>query len=246
MKELSARESIEKRVSDLLYISEKQCIPKYTAFLNEQEQFFAENYLNSCKALYRFWGGADCCARKMLCVLPFDMEAQFPVYPLTITFRKAYTLTHRDFLGSFMALQIGREQIGDILTGEGFAVVFCTQTAQEMILNNICKIGRVGVEISEGINAPLPETSFEEVTVVVASLRADCVVSALSGLSREKSADFIKAGNFTLNYESLGSVSKLLTGGDIISLRGYGKFVLSGDTAETKKGKTRITLKKYI
>ena len=145
-----------------------------------------------------------------------------------------------------MALQIGREQIGDILTGEGFAVVFCTAVAQEMILSNISKIGRVGVSISEGINAQLPETVFEEITAVVASLRADCVVSALSGLSREKSADFIKAGNFTLNYEQLNSVSKVLSGGDIISLRGYGKFVLSGETAETKKGKMRITLKKYI
>lgn len=246
MKELSARESIEKRLSDMLYISEKQYTPKFTAFLNEQEQFFAENYLNSCKALYRLWGGADCCARKMLCVLPCDMEVQFPVFPLTITFKKEYTLTHRDFLGSFMALQIGREQIGDILTGEGFAVVFCTAVAQEMILSNISKIGRVGVNISEGINAQLPETVFEEITTVVASLRADCVVSALSGLSREKSADFIKAGNFTLNYEQLNSVSKVLSGGDIISLRGYGKFVLSGETAETKKGKMRITLKKYI
>ncbi len=246
MKELSARESIEKRVSDLLYISDKQCIPKFTAFLNEQEQFFAESYLNSRKALYCLWGGADCCARKMLCVLPFEMEAQFPVYPLTITFRKAYTLTHRDFLGSFMALQIGREQIGDILTGEGFAVVFCTAMAQEMILNNISKIGRVGVEINEGINVPLPEAVFEEITVVVASMRADCVVSALSGLSREKSADFIKAGNLNLNYEPVNSVSKVLSDGDIISLRGYGKFVLSGDTAETKKGKMRISLKKYI
>lgn len=246
MKELSPRESIEKRVSDLCYISEKQYAPRFTAFLNEQEQFFAENYLNSRRALYSLWGGADCCARKMLCVLPFDMEAEFPVYPLTITFRKEFSLSHRDFLGSFMALRIGREQIGDILTGEGYAIVFCTQTAHDMIVNNISKIGRVGVSISEGINAPLPETAFEEVTAVVASLRADCVVSALSGLSREKSADFVKAGNLTLNYECCNSVSKLISSGDILSLRGYGKFVLSDEGSETKKGRLRITLKKYI
>ena len=246
MKELTPRESIEKRISDLCYISEKQYIPKYTAFLNEQEQFFAENYLNSRRALYRLWGGADCCARKMLCVLPFETEAEFPVYPLTIKYKKAFSLSHRDFLGSFMALGIGREQVGDILTGEGYAVVFCTLTAHDMIVNNISKIGRVGVDISEGINAPLPETVFEEITVVVASLRADCVVSALSGLSREKSADFIRAGNLTLNYECCGSVSKTVSEGDIISMRGYGKFVLTDGGTETKKGKLRITLKKYI
>ena len=246
MKELSVRESIEKRLSDLIYMSEKQYTPKFTAFLNEQEQYFAESYLSSRKALYSMWGGAECCARKMLCVLPYEMEAEFPVFPLTITFRKTFTLTHRDFLGSFMALQIGREQIGDILMGEGYAIVLCTATAYGMITDNISKIGRVGVTVSEGINAPLPEAVFEEVSEVVASLRADCVVSALSGLSREKSADFVKAGNLTLNYECCNSVSKPVTEGDILSLRGYGKFVLSDSGTETKKGKLRITLKKYI
>lgn len=246
MKELSVRESIEKRLSDLCFISEKQCIPKFTAFLNEQEQFFAANYLDSRKMLYSMWGGADCCARKMLCVLPFEMEAEFPVFPLTITFRKTYTLTHRDFLGSFMALQTGREQIGDILMGEGYAIVFCTATAHNLIADNISKIGRVGVTVSEGINAPLPKAVFEEVTAVVASLRADCIVSAISGLSREKSADFVKAGNLTLNYEFCNSVSKIVSEGDILSLRGYGKFVLTGGGTETKKGKLRIILKKYI
>lgn len=246
MKELSSRESIEKRVSDLCYIADKQYTPKFTAFLNEQEQFFAKSFLDSQGAVYAFWGGAECCTRKMLCVLPFEMEAEFPVYPVTITFRKAYTLTHRDFLGSFMALQIGREQIGDILMGEGYAIVFCTLTAHDMITADISKIGRVGVDISDGINAPLPEAVFEETAAVVASLRSDCVVSALSGLSREKSADFIRAGNLTLNYESCGSVSKLLAQGDIISLRGYGKFVLCDEGVQTKKGKLRINLKKYI
>ena len=246
MRELSPRESIEKRLSDLCYISEKQYTPKFTAFLNEQEQFFAESYLNSRKALYSLWGGADCCARKMLCVLPFEMEAEFPVYALTITYKKSFALSHRDFLGSFMSLQIGREQIGDILTGEGFAVVFCTAVARDMIVNNISKIGKVGVSISDGINAELPETAFEEVSVVLASLRADCFVSALSGLSREKAADFIRAGNLTLNYETCGSVSKPVSEGDILSLRGYGKFVVADSGNETKKGKLRLTLKKYI
>ena len=246
MRELSPRENLEKRLSDLCYMSEKQYIPKFTAFLNEQEQYFAESFLSSRKALYSLWGGADCCVRKMLCVLPFEAEAEFPVYALTLTYKKSFALSHRDFLGSFMALQIGREQIGDILIGEGFAVVFCTAVARDMIVNNIAKIGRVGVEISEGINAFLPETAFEEITVVVASLRADCLVSALSGLSREKAADFIRAGSFTLNYECCSNVSKTLSAGDILSLRGYGKFVLSDGANETKKGKLRLILKKYI
>lgn len=245
MRELSVRESMEKRLSDLCFISEKQGLPKFTAFLNEQEQFFAESFLTSGKQLYVLWGGADCCVRKMLCILPYECEPEFPLFPVTVTYKKEFSLGHRDFLGSFMALGIGREQIGDILCGEGYAVVFCTQTARDMITGCISKIGRVGVNISEGINKPLPETVFEETSVVVASLRADCVVSAISGLSREKSADFIKSGNFTLNYELCTNVSKILSENSILSLRGFGKFLLSDNGTETKKGKLRVALKKY-
>lgn len=245
MKELSVRENIEKRLADLCFLAEKQGIPKFTAFLNEQEQFFAESFLTSGKYLYALWGGAECCVRKMLCILPYEYDVDFPLFPITVTYKKEFSLGHRDFLGSFMSLGIGREQIGDILTGEGYAVVFCTQTARDMITGCISKIGKVGVDISEGINKPLPETVFVETTAVVASLRADCVVSAISGLSREKSADFIKSGSFTLNYEICTNVSKILTQGNILSLRGYGKFVLADNGVETKKGKLRITLKKY-
>ena len=245
MTELSVRESVEKRVSDLCFLAEKQGTPKFTAFLNEQEQFFAEAILNLRRQSYVLWGGAECCVRKMLCVLPYECEPEFPLFPVTITYKKTFSLGHRDFLGSFMSLGIGREQIGDILTGDGYAVVFCTATARDMIVNYVSKIGRVGVDISEGIHKPLPEAVFTEVSAVVASMRADCIVSAVSGLSREKSADFIKSGNFTLNYEICTNVSRLLSEGDIISLRGYGKLVLSGGGAETKKGRLRILLKKY-
>ena len=245
MKELSVRENVEKRVSDICYVSEKQGTPKFTAFLNEQEQFFAENFLAAGKVLYTLWGGADCCVRKMLCVLPYETEVEFPVYPLTFTYKKSYSLGHRDFLGSFMSLGIGREQIGDILIGEGYAIAFCTATARDMITNNISKIGRVGIDILEGIHKPLPETIFEDVTIVIASMRADCIVSSISGLSREKSADFIKSGNFTLNYEVCTNVSKPLCKGDIIALRGYGKLCISDEGTETKKGKIRLGLKKY-
>lgn len=245
MKELSVRESIEKRLQDLCFLSEKQGAVKFTSFLNEQEQYFAESYLNSVKQSYVLWGGYDGAIRRMLCVLPYEIEPEFPVFPLTVTYKKSFSLGHRDFLGSFMSLGIERSQIGDILTGEGYAVVFCTQTAYDMITGYVSKIGRVGVDISEGINKPLPEASFEEITSVVASMRTDCIVSAVTGLSREKASDFIKAGNFTLNYEVSNNVSRLLSEGDIISLRGYGKFVINDNGTETKKGRLRLALKKY-
>lgn len=244
MKELSVRESVRLRVNDLLAVSSKRSRAGYTAFLNEVEQRYARELLEERGEPFCFWGGADECIRKMLCVYPENGVEGFPIYSLTFSFRSTDSLTHRDFLGSFLSLGIGREQIGEILTADGYAIVFCTKTAYSLI-SELTKIGRTGVSVEVGITKPLPKLKFTEQCIVVASMRADCVVSAISGLSREKSADYIKAGRFSLNYEACTNVSKALTQDDVLTLRGYGKFVLTEEIAETKKGRLRLQLKKY-
>lgn len=246
MRELSAREGVEKRVGELLAQSEKRGRPMYTAFLNEQEQFFAERFLRGKNASYRFWGGDERCTRKMLCLSPENEGGEdFPIFPLTVAFRQADSLAHRDFLGAFLSLGLERDQIGDIFVCEGYAVAFCTKIARTLIADSVVKIGRAGVTVRDGILGELPEARFEEISAVVSSLRTDCLVGALSGLSREKSADFIRSGRFLLNCEECVSVSRNVGEGDILTLRGYGKFtVLDGGTV-TKKGKIRVRLNRY-
>lgn len=244
MKELSLRESVRLKVSDLLAVSSKRFRAGYTTFLNEVEQRYAREILEERGEPYLFWGGVDECVRKMLCVFPENGVEDFPIYSLTFSFRNTDCLTHRDFLGSFLSLGIGREQIGEILIADGYAVVFCTKTAYALI-SDLTKIGRVGVCPEEGIRKPLPKLNFTEQLIVVASMRSDCIVSAVSGLSREKSADYIKSGRFSLNYEICTNISKTLAQDDVLTLRGYGKFVLTEEIAETKKGRLRLQLKKY-
>lgn len=245
MKDISSAQEIEIRIDDLCRLSEKRGKACFTAFLNEQEQYFAERLLNRRKDIcYSFFGGDESCVRRMLRVSAYEDDEEFPIYPLTVRFRKADTLGHRDFLGSFMSLGIGREQIGDIYVSEGCGAVFCTKTARDLILN-ISSIGRVGVTVTDGLDIKLPEQRFEEATVIMASLRADCFVAAVTGLSREKSADFIKAGYMTLNYTENTNVSKTLSEGDTVSLRGYGKFTVCEEAGVTKKNRLRVQLKKY-
>lgn len=71
-------------------------------------------------------------------------EDIFPVGAVTFSFRKSDTLTHRDILGALMSLEIKRELLGDILTAEGYAVVFVHENAIELV-SSVDKIGRVGV-----------------------------------------------------------------------------------------------------
>ena len=251
MKELSPRREMLERAEDMCFLALKRNKPVFSAFLNDAQQFFASEYLKGrSDTLFSFWGGSEYCVRKLLCVCTYETEnGDFPIFPLSCRFRKADKPGHRDFLGAFMAQGITREQVGDIFVGEGCAVIFCTKTAADIISGSVSSVGRVGISFSEGItqeaSSALKEQSFEEITVVVASERADCAVSAITGLSREKAAAFMRSGNFLLNHTECGSVSKALSPGDILTLHGYGKYIYPLEAQTTAKGRLRLVLKKY-
>ncbi|MBR5089827.1 MAG: hypothetical protein IK093_10415 [Ruminiclostridium sp.] len=261
MKDELSKEALAARIEDMCSLAQKRHQPVCSAFLNEAEQYEAQRLLSRRGDVsFAFWGGSDVCVRRILKVSEsggydgYDPEhpdtGGFHVFPVTLTFRKADKPGHRDLLGAFMALGIKRETVGDIFIGEGAAVVFCTKTARDMITDCITTVGRIGVSVSDG----LPENSeeiikpvrYEDITVTAASVRADCIVSGITGMSREKTAEFIRAGSFMLNYAECCNISRNISGGDILTLRGYGKYVVSGEPETTKKGRIRLGLKKYL
>ena len=87
---------------------------------------------------------------------------------------------------------------------------------------------------------------FLQMYGTVASLRIDCVAALATQMSRSKTVDLISAGKVSVNYEEITSPSILLKPGDIITIRGFGKYILGEELRETKKGRYHILLHKYI
>ena len=146
-----------------------------------------------------------------------------------------------------MALGITRETVGDILIEQGRAVAFVTAEIKDYILNQITKIGGTGVAVSEGFTEPLPAADrLDEFTDTCASERIDCVVSSLCGYSRGKAAEVISQGLVTVNSETAEKLSKTVAAGDVISVRGKGKFLIDSLEMRTKKNRIVIKYKKYI
>ena len=255
MKEEFPKESFIARLEDMCRLTVRRRQPVFSSFLNDREQYEAELFLSSrSDVTAEFWGGDDACTRKMLrvcgedCFAPDD-HSDFPIFSLTLTYRKADKPGHRDFLGSFMALGIKRETLGDIFVGEGAAAVYCTKTARDMIADGVLTVGRVGVSVTDGITSEAQEfirpPAFEEITVITASERLDCIVSGITGISREKSASLIRSGGVMLNYSQCDNVSRNVSVSDVITLRGYGKFIVCRNAETTKKGRIKTELKKY-
>lgn len=237
-----------RRISDIIALSHKQHKVRQTSFLNEHEQASALSFLERSGSAYRFFGGYKDAKRAVLAVCNDEeiSDEDFSICALTFSYRPSDELTHRDFLGSLMALGITRESVGDIIVSKGGAVVFCTAAVMPLIKDEITKIGRVGVTIEQGVNIDLPEQQYEDLILTVSSLRLDCVIAAASGKSRENAAKIITSKLVSVNSFENDNVSCILRENDIITIRGTGKFLFKEIIGKTKKDKSRILLKKYL
>ncbi len=233
-----------RHILDLAEIGKKSRLPRFSFFLTEREQQLAKAAAQSVGVEYGFWGGYENAERKIFSSPPAD-EEEYPSEPITFTYRRNDKLSHRDFLGALMSLGVKRNQIGDIAVAEGGAVIFASKNISPLIIDEIDKVGRVGVKISSGINIEIPKQEFEKISLVAASLRIDAIISAACKISREKASLVVKSGSVVLNGAEIYSPGKDVRQSDIFTVKGQGKFILSELGNETKKGKIHIVLKKY-
>ncbi len=239
------------RTADMTRICSKICSPKFSAFLSEREQLLAEKYLHyEGFGNYMLWGGFENAQRKMLGVFPeFGKPdaADFPLGILRFSWRECDSLSHRDFLGCLMSIGVARNQIGDIVCSEGRAYAVLTpQAAQQAVF--LEKAGRVGLKAAYADESDVIERNdkFSEISAAVSSLRLDCIVGAATKLSREKAAALIRSGAVSVNHGTVQSVSDVLSEGDVLSVRGYGRYILAAVGDRTKRDRIHVTVKKYI
>lgn len=228
---------------DAILLSERRNIPRYLGFLNEHESLFLQQHLPK-NADIRFFGGYEGAVRLMMGAAA--LEESFPITALEFTYRSQDRLRHRDFLGSLMALGIRRDTVGDILTGEGRAVIFVRDDIVPFLMDNVDKIGRVGVQIgyADLQELPVPD-DVEETVYTLSSLRLDAFVAVAAHLSREKAARLIKNEMVTVDHVTVTEVSFFLKERMTVTIRKYGKFVLTELRGTSKKGKLRIAVRRY-
>ncbi len=237
-------------IEDCVTLCEKKNQMRFSGFLDLRMQKIAERTAAGINSeCFCFSGGFPEAERKMFGAFPdfiFDREEQFPISFICFSFSRS--LSHRDFLGSLMSLGIKREVIGDILVGDGKCYIAVQSSFAEHIIDSLKKIGNVGVkgEICDKSDIVYYQSNFEENTVIVSSLRLDCIVAALAGKSRADALKFIVSERVSLNHEIIVSPSKQISEGDILSIRSVGKFKIGALISKTKKERLVLSYKKYI
>ena len=159
-----------------------------------------------------------------------------------------YHITHRDVLGALIGLGIDRGQIGDLLLKPGAVVILADTKMADFIVQNYGQIAAAKVTCSLTDLAAIEprEERCKEIKATVASLRIDSVAAAGFGCSRSKAAADIEADKLKLNWQSVKNASQSVKEGDILSMRGRGRVEVAEVRGQTKKGRTGLSLKRYI
>ena len=232
----------------------------YTGFLSDRAAILAERllkHLGASENEYFFDGGYDNASRKIAVFIPDYMtdedgrsKENSPLKFVRASYYKEYELSHRDFLGALLGDGVSRDVLGDILVNpEGLKTdIVVMDSILEYMLHSFFFVGRAKVDTSEITREELlvPEQKTETVKDTVASLRLDGVISAALGMSRDKASAAVARGLVELNHFPCAKGEKLLSEGDAVTVRGFGKFILSQVGNLSKKGRIFIEIKRFV
>ena len=159
------------------------------------------------------------------------------------------SLTHRDWLGSILVLGLERHVLGDIaVLDEHTAIAFFTARIAPFVADNLLHAGSDTVRaeatvLPAGFEIP---RHFDRIELSVASPRLDGVVRALTGLSRADANALVKAADVELNYFPEENADAPVSDGDTLSIRGYGKYIIDSACGVTRRGRNRLSARKYV
>lgn len=241
------------RIIDKYNATERKNVPQNTRFLTTRESTLAKPLLDRLGARYIMWGGYEEAERVCAIFVPDYMEYEQaksePVSPLAVIrarFAPDAGLTHRDFLGALMSMGVERDTLGDIIPRESDCDIVILREILPFMLSGFDRVGKVRVTPETVPFAEGKPAQFKLIRDTVASLRLDAVVAAGFSMSREKSAEAIRAGRVAVDGMEAMKADRMLSGGERISVRGLGKAELSNIGGQSRKGRTIIEIKKFV
>lgn len=238
------------RVEDVAEAAGRHAV-RFLSFLDGREQAVVTQHFSARRldAQIFFWGGFADAERRMLGVFPEGVEpdgAMFPITAVQITW-KGIELTHRDFLGALLSLGLKREKVGDLVIQQKRCVAFLEDAVASFVLSNLSRVGRTSVSCAVYTGEDVRrEAHFEEINDTVASERLDCVVAALINLSRAQAEKCIAGGLVALDFLPVTDRACKVPSGATVSVRGHGRFLVDAVGPPTRKGRLRLTARKYL
>ena len=240
-----------KRFEELAERARRSCVYTYSSFHSTETASLA--YRVAGENEVTMWGGTDNSERVVVRFgdpKELGYEEDFPIRIVCVKPKQekfAGDMTHRDFLGAVLNLGIERDVIGDILISEHTAYLFVLEELADFVCLELERVRRTAVKCEPVKEIPaglLPKLAEE--TVTVASPRLDAVLAKLYHLSRGDAKSLFEAEKVTVNGKVCTNPETVLKPDSKVSIRGFGKFEYRGEEHATRKGKTGITIWRYV
>ncbi|MFC5467180.1 RNA-binding protein [Cohnella suwonensis] len=170
------------------------------------------------------------------------------VLEITSDDRKIADLDHGDYLGALLGLGIKREKIGDLHVNDEGCHVLIAEEISGFLTGHMKQAHRVDVRTSILPLSALRETKqeLEDQVLSVASMRLDGIASDVFRLSRTKILAPIKAGRCRVSWKPVEDPSHSLRVGDVVSMKGFGRFKVLDVEGVSKSGRLRVRIGKFV
>ncbi len=225
-------------------------LARFTRFLDPAEAAFCKELARRYGACFAAWGGYEGAERLVGCFYPPQEPPERCDYPIVCLHSryqaKFCSISHRDLLGSFMALGLTRSCAGDIIIAGVDIFLFAHAQTADFIAQSMTSAGRTPLDFRALDAVPtMPEPEGTRFSAVVSSLRLDGVLASAYKLSRSESAECIRAGLVKVDHLVCDRVDVPVKEGALLSLRGKGRVRLVSVDGMTRKQRIGITFFRY-
>ena len=244
-------QQISHRLSELASLCFYRNIPVFSDFLTlkEQEIFLSTSFSSVSHFLE---GGYPEAERKIACFFPEGYEKSFVMEHLKlikiapVSEKFAVQCSHRDFLGAILNLGIDRGKLGDLILDGNICYGIVKPPIEDFLCRELSLVRRNPVTVScQPWQTFSYRPKFSEIRGTVASVRLDSVVALCCSISRSRAAQLCREEKVFVNGSCISSVSYVPKEGQILSIRGTGKFKLDHLENQTKKGRQFLVLLRY-
>ena len=231
---------------------------QYTDFLTPVELQILKDVLNMQGIKnYVIFGGTENAQRNIIVIYPNKLETVFELGNFDFNsicscvriINNQERYDHKVYLGGLIKLGVKREKIGDIITYENGADIVVDKEIAKFLTTNLTELVRFQKSKVDVINfkdITKKEQEYKDLKIIVSSLRLDNVISELAKTSRAKSLDVLKQERVFINYKNEVKPTKLVQTGDIITVRGKGKFLIYKIDSQTRNGRAVVLVKQYV
>lgn len=229
-----------RHILDLPEIASRNFTATDSDFLDPYEQRLVRDLLPHFPEVEAQFVPAGERERKVVLFCPYPAPAEDAVSVLKASVSGPIP-AHRDILGSLLGLGIERAKIGDIVPNDASYVVVKREIAN-FLLVHWREIGNQRIQVEEVPleTLPIEEKKWRASSTVVQSPRLDAVVRAITKLSRDEVKSRIAKGLVKVDFQPIRKTHWEIHGGELLSVRGFGRAKIGEEFRQTKKGKVRF------